>query len=259
MHQIQGICESIKLANSTYMSDCQGKPEIKYLSASGGKCLTPFQRKLLLQSLHKSLPESYRQRIEIMLLADEGKTQTDICQTLGCCAATARHWTHIARTGMAHQWQDCPIGRPKAVNDQYLERLKELVNSSPRDHGYAFRRWTANWLAKHLAKEFGIEVSDRHIKRLLKQMGLSTLPKPSNAEQKNTEQAQGSKILISDLKSTTIPDNSELLLINFTKLGKDVDVYGARYIRSVGYSATVQQYSGLFSFNRGISTLSSTS
>jgi len=145
------------------------------------------------------------------------------------------------------------------VNDQYLERLKELVNSSPRDHGYAFRRWTANWLAKHLAKEFGIEVSDRHIKRLLKQMGLSTLPKPSNAEQKNTEQAQGSKILISDLKSTTIPDNSELLLINFTKLGKDVDVYGARYIRSVGYSATVQQYSGLFSFNRGISTLSSTS
>ncbi|MBG1267499.1 helix-turn-helix domain-containing protein [Nostoc sp. WHI] len=241
------------------MSDCQAKPETKYLSASGGKCLTPFQRKLLLQSLHNSLPESYRQRIEIMLLADEGETQTDICQTLGCCAATARHWTHIARTGMAHQWQDCPIGRPKAVNDQYLERLKELVNSSPRDHGYAFRRWTANWLAKHLAKEFGIEVSDRHIKRLLKQMGLSTLPKPNNVEQNSNEQAQGSKILICDLKSAAIPDDSEFLPINFAKLGKHLDIHGAKYICSVAYSATVQQYSGLFSFNRGISTLSSTS
>lgn len=242
-----------------FMSDCQTKPETNYLSASGGKYLTAFQRKLLLQNLHKSLLESYRQRIEIMLLADEGKTQREICQTLGCCAATARHWTHIARTGMAHQWQDCPIGRPKAVNDQYLERLKELINSSPRDHGYAFRRWTANWLGKHLAKEFEIEVSDRHIKRLLKQMGLSTLPKPNNAEQNSTEQAQGSKILIADLKSAAIPDNTEFLPINFAKLGKDLDIHGARYIRSVSNSATVQQYSGLFSFDRGISTLSSTS
>ncbi|QMS89294.1 helix-turn-helix domain-containing protein [Nostoc edaphicum CCNP1411] len=238
------------------MSECQVSFETKYLSACGGKCLTPFQRKLLLQNLDDSLPESYRQRIEIMLLADEGKTQTDICQTLGCCAATARHWTHIARAGMAHQWQDCPIGRPKAVNDQYLERLKQLVNNSPRDHGYAFRRWTANWLAKHLAKEFGIEVSDRHIKRLLKQMGLSTLPKPINAEQSSNEKATSSKILISDLKSAAIPDNSEFLPINFAKLGKDLDIYGARYICSVSFSATVQQYSGLFSFDRGISTLS---
>ncbi|MHC5725607.1 MAG: helix-turn-helix domain-containing protein, partial [Nostoc sp.] len=185
---------------------------------------------------------------------DEGKTQRSICQTLGCCAATARHWMHIARTGMAHQWQDCPIGRPKAVNDEYLERLKELLNSSPRDHGYAFRRWTTNWLGRHLTKEFGIEVSDRHIKRLLKQMGLSTLPKPSNAEQ-----TQGSKIFICDLKSASIPDNSELLPINFAKLGKDLDIHGAKYIRSVGFSAPVQQYSGLFSFDRRISTLSSTS
>ncbi|MCC5647538.1 helix-turn-helix domain-containing protein [Nostoc sp. CHAB 5824] len=241
------------------MSDCQTKIEAKDTNLTNSKYLTSFQRKLLLGSLEKSLPESYRQRIEIMLLADEGKTQTEICQILGCCPATARYWMHIARTGMAHLWQDCPIGRPKAISDQYLERLKELVSSSPREHGYVFRRWTTNWLGKHLAKEFGIEVSDRHIKRLLKQMGLSTLPKPSNSEQSGTEQAQGSKILISDLKSAVISDSSEFLPINFAKLGQDVNIHGARYIRSVSNSATVQQYSGLFSFHRGISTLSSTS
>ncbi|MBE9037057.1 helix-turn-helix domain-containing protein [aff. Roholtiella sp. LEGE 12411] len=240
------------------MSNYQAKSETMYQSPAGGKCLTPFQRKLLLENLQKSLAESYRQRIEIMLLADEGKAQTEICQTLGCCAATARHWMHIAQTGMAHQWQDCPIGRPKAVNDQYLERLKQLVNNSPRDHGYAFRRWTANWLAKHLAKEFGIKVSDRHIKRLLKQLGLSTLAKSSNAEENSIPQTQRANILISDLKSVNIPDSSEFLPINFANLGKDSDIYGARYIRSIAFSATVQQYSGLFSFDRGISALSST-
>lgn len=254
MPHLEDIRMSKKLVNCTCISDYQMKSEIKYTNMTNSKYLTSFQRKLLLGSLEKSLPESYRQRIEIMLLADEGKTQRSICQILGCCPATARHWMHIARTGMAHQWQDCPIGRPKAINDQYLERLKELLSSSPRDHGYVFRRWTTNWLGKHLTKEFGIEVSDRHIKRLLKQMGLSTRPKPSNAEQ-----AQGCKILITDLKSTTIPDNSELLPINFAKFGKDVDIHGARYIRSVGFSGTVQQYFGLFSFDRGISTLSSTS
>ncbi|MBN3942786.1 MAG: helix-turn-helix domain-containing protein [Nostoc sp. NMS9] len=241
------------------MSDCQMKIETRYINVTNSKYLTSFQRKLLLASLEKSLPESYRQRIEIILLADEGKTQTEICQILGCCPATARHWMHIARTGMAHQWQDCPIGRPKAINDEYLERLKELIKSSPREHGYAFRRWTANWLVKHLAKEFGIEVSDRHIKRLLKQMGLSTLPKPSNSEGNSNEQTKSPKILISDLKSAAIPDDTEFFSINFPKLGKDSDIYGARYICSVDFSGTVQQYSGLFSFDRGISTLSSTS
>jgi transposase len=241
------------------MSDYQMRIGSKDTILTNSKYLTSFQRKLLLENLEKTLPESYRQRIEIMLLADEGKTQTEICQILGCCPATARYWIHIARTGMAHLWQDCPIGRPKAINDQYLERLKELVSSSPRDHGYVFRRWTTNWLGKHLAKEFGIEVSDRHINRLLKRMGLSTLPKPSNAEQSSNEQVHGSKILISDLKSAAISDRSEFLPINFAKLGKDVNIHGARYIRSVSNSATVQQYSGLFSFDRGISTLSSTS
>jgi|GEM_PF-439080 len=210
------------------MSYYQSQAGAKEVSNSGGKFLTPFQRKLLLETLHKSLPESYRQRIEIMLLADDGKTQTEICQSLGCCAATARHWMHIARMGMAHQWQDCPIGRPKAVNEKYLERLKELVSSSPRDYGYSFRRWTANWLQKHLAKELGIEVSDRHLKRLLKQMGLSTLPKPNNVEE-TAIKAQGSKIMISDLKLVNTSDNQEFLPVNFGLL-RTSDNYDAKSI-----------------------------
>jgi transposase len=165
-----------------------------------GKLLTLFQRQMLQKRLQQDLPESYRQRIEIMLLADEGKTQIEICQTLKCSPATARHWIHIARTGMAHQWQDCPLGRPKAVNDQYLERLRELACHSPHDYGYSFRRWTGNWLSQHLAKELGIIVSGHHINRLLKQMGLSMRSKPRNQGEHK------SKILIGDLQSEKMSD-----------------------------------------------------
>ncbi|MEJ6485385.1 helix-turn-helix domain-containing protein [Nostoc punctiforme UO1] len=164
--------------------------------------LTPFQHKLLQKSLESDLPELYRQRIQIMLLAAEGKTQTQICQTLGCSQGTARHWILMAQAGQAHNWSDSPIGRPKTVNDQYLERLKELTSNSPRDYGYSFRRWTGQWLSKHLAKEFGIELSDRHINRLLKDMGLSTRPKPAPVEDTTTQ--GGNRLSIRDLTETSV-------------------------------------------------------
>jgi transposase len=179
-----------------------------------GQILTSFQRKLLQKSLQEDLHESYHQRIQIMLLADEGKSQTEICQALGCCPATARHWMHIARSGMAHQWQDCPMGRPKTVNQQYLERLKELMGNSPRDYGYSFRRWTVNWLKKHLAKEFGIEISDRHLKRILKQMGLSTIPKSSTLQTGSNPGKESQSILIHDLKSVNDEESNDFWLFN---------------------------------------------
>ena len=202
--------------NFTNMVRDDRKINTESISINTANVLTAFQRKLLQKSLQEDLPNQYRQRIEIMLLADEGKTQVQICRALGCCAATVRHWTHIARSGMAHQWQDCPIGRPKAVNEEYLERLKELIDQSPRDYGYSFRRWTANWLKKHLAKELGIEISDRHFKRLLKEMGLSTKPKPAQIKDNSDIGTEGEKgsILINDLKSGNCSDSNNFWLFN---------------------------------------------
>lgn len=168
---------------------------------SQAQLLTPFQRKLLLKSLQTDLRPELRRRIEIMLLADAGKSQTQICAELGCSQETARYWIAIAREGKAHQWNDNPMGRPKTINTEYLDRLKELVNHSPREYGYPFERWTAHWLGKHLAKELGIEVCDRHIYRLLGEMGLSTRPR----RQKSTTALSPTKdsgIAIRDLRSS---------------------------------------------------------
>lgn len=186
------------------------------INNSTGKYLTPFQRKFLQKKQQENLSSSYRQRIAIMLLADEGKSQVEICRIVGCCPATARHWMHIARAGMAHQWQDCPLGRPKAIDSQYIERLRELLAMSPRDCGYGFKRWTVSWLGKHLAKELGIEVSDRHLKRVLKQMGLSTISKVNasgNLEvNENTEKSSAAKIYISDLKVENLTNYRDLTI-----------------------------------------------
>lgn len=179
-----------------------------------GQYLTPFQQKLLLKSLQIDLRPEYRRRIEIMLLADTGQSQAQICQALGCSHETARYWIAMAQAGQAHNWNGYPMGRPKAVNDEYLQRLKELVSHSPREYGYAFQRWTAQWLSKQLAKELGIEVSDRHINRLLKEMGLSTRPKREETET-GTDRTNDSGIAIGDLQSAS--SSNFLLPFNLIK------------------------------------------
>lgn len=135
--------------------------------------LTTFQRNLLLENMKVDLRPEYRRRIEIMLLADMGYSQAQICETVGCSQEMARYWITMAQTGQADNWQDHPIGRPKTISVQYIERLQELVSHSPREYGYSFGTWTAQCLGKQLAKEFGIEISDRHISRLLQKLGLS--------------------------------------------------------------------------------------
>ena len=110
-----------------------------------GQYLTTFQRQLLEKNLHTETISEYRQRIEIMLLADEGQTQTQICRILSCSPLTARHWIFVAKSGQAHNWQTQPIGRPKIVTSDYLDRLKQLLSASPKDLGYPFSRWTGQW------------------------------------------------------------------------------------------------------------------
>jgi transposase len=175
-----------------------------------GLFLTPFQRKLLVKNLQADLCPEHQHRIEIMMLADRGHTQSQIRKTLGCSQETVRYWVTIAKSGQAHLWDDFSVGRPKLANEQYCQRLQELVGHSPRDYGYAFQRWTAMWLSKHLAKELGICISDRHINRLLKSMGLST--------RKQTEKSEASarmlgtsadRVKIHDLPTAHAPQQSD--------------------------------------------------
>ena len=171
-----------------------------------GKCLTSFQRNLLKSQLTGELSSKYKQRIRIMLMADEGLSQSTIAKALGCSPLTVRHWMFVAQSGDAHKWKQNSLGRPTIANAEYKERLGELARKSPRDvqvpnrnHSYRQARWTAGMLAKHLKAGLGVEVSNRHINRLLKEMGLSTRPRDKYKEQSYPPKLWNSRICIRDL------------------------------------------------------------
>ncbi len=186
-----------------------------------GKYLTPFQRKSLQKSLQQNLADKQRQRIQIMLLADEGKTQVQICQELGCCQATARHWITMARTNQAHHWQSHPIGRPTLVHEEYVQRLRQLVTQSPqkvnvpnKDYQYPFKRWTAQKLSQHLYAELGIKVTPQHLNRLLKQMGLSTRSKLTLETEGDYPSCSNQGIQIGNLDTISMFETSEIWNFN---------------------------------------------
>lgn len=183
-----------------------------------GKYLTPFQRKMLEKNLSaKKLRPEYRCRIRIMLLADEGLTKAKISRTLKCTQETVRYWIGQLKAGQAHNWSDCPIGRPKTINEEYLARLKELATNSPRSCGYSFERWTGKSLSKHLNQELGIEISSVHVNRLLKKMGLSTkaLAVANNNRLPANRNGTNSGIVLRELDSTSAAIPSAQLQLNF--------------------------------------------
>lgn len=182
-----------------------------------GKCLTFFQRKLLEKSLQtKDLRPEYQRRINIMLLADEGFSKVEISKALKCTTETARYWSGQAKAGKAHHWQNCPIGRPKTINEKYLARLKQLATANPRDLGYSFERWTGQWLSKQLNKELGIEISSVHVNRLLKQMGLSSRPKSLDDNSPFTDSStKKHRLELRNLSSVSTPVSTQNWQLNF--------------------------------------------
>lgn len=173
-----------------------GKPEIRQVGD-----ISALLAAIISENGSANLDFRQRRRLEIAIRAHMGQSQAEICAALGCSKDTARYWMAIAQTEKANSWQTLAVGRPKRVNDEYLRRLKELVTNSPQDYGYSFQRWTAGWLSKHLAQELDIEISDRHINRLLKEMGLSTRAQ-SDSTQKPV--VKGLAITIDDLNPSLL-------------------------------------------------------
>jgi transposase len=218
---------------------------------SEGIYLTPFQRQMLAEKIDKEPPNAYRQRLEIILLTDRGETQAAICRTLGCSPGTASRWIQLTKAGLAHQYLDCPVGRPKVVTDEYIELLRELLQHSPRDYGYPFKTWTIDWLGKHIAKEKGIAVSHSHLKRVMRELGLSTRTRLKPSQSSST-----ANIFIADLPDISIaPDRAESGLHLF-KIQLDSKIYGAASSPATCFSATARRDFSDFTHPQRISILS---
>lgn len=131
--------------------------------------LTKEQKNSMRKAMREDECPHFREHILIMLLANDGKTQSQIAEFIGCSLRTVSHWFAHGDPDNLESFRD---GRGKGNNQkatpEYIDLLIEIVDKEPIELGYEFGRWTAQRLSEHLGKETGITLSSGQVKRILK-------------------------------------------------------------------------------------------
>jgi transposase len=110
-----------------------------------------------------------RQRSQIVLLAYELANQTEVARAVRCSRATVnrtlQRWRRLGQTALPRR---SPATSPNArVTLAFRHELAQAMERGPRACGVPRPTWTAPLLAAHLAKQTGIEVSERTVRREL--------------------------------------------------------------------------------------------
>lgn len=124
--------------------------------------------------LQKALRESefphVRERILILLLQNDGKTQREISDFIGCSPRTVAYWCMHGDPDNLDSLQNQRDRKShRKATSEYIRLLLETVDKEPSGLGYEFGRWTGERLATYLAEKTGIELSGSQVRRILKQ------------------------------------------------------------------------------------------
>jgi transposase len=127
-----------------------------------------------IEKLQKALKEEengdIRERILILLLLNDGKTQAKIAEFLGCSLNKVSYWcVHGDPENLESLKDERMKGNHKKATDKYIEILLETIDKEPEELGYEFGRWTAQRLATYLEKITGIQLSGSQVRRILEQ------------------------------------------------------------------------------------------
>ena len=131
-----------------------------------------FLKKEQKERLQKTFKEEehpeIRERILILLLLNDGKTQSEIAEFIGCSKNKVGYWCIHGDPDNLESLRDKRMeGNYHKATEKYLEILLETVDKDPKDLKYEFGRWTAKRLATYLEQETGISLSSSQVRRIL--------------------------------------------------------------------------------------------
>ncbi len=124
------------------------------------------------EKLQKALKEEkngqVRERILMLLLLNDGKTQAKIAEFLGCSLNKVSYWcVHGDPDNLESLKDERMKGNHKKATDKYIEILLKTVAKEPEALGYKFGRWTSENLAIYLEIMTGIQLSGSQVRRIL--------------------------------------------------------------------------------------------
>lgn len=132
--------------------------------------LTASQKESLQKALKESEDKHLRERVLMVLLMNDGKTYQEISDFMGCAYRSVAYWCVHGNPDKLESFKDKrQQGNYHKATAAYVELLMQVIESSPKDWGYEFGRWSTNRLATYLAQKTGIQLSGEQVRRILKQ------------------------------------------------------------------------------------------
>jgi len=134
------------------------------------KSFLSFETKKSLQQVLKEHEHpDIRQRALIYLLLNNGNTQAQTAELIGCSLRKVAYWSiHGDPENLDSFKDDRMKGNYRKATEEYINLLLEIIEVEPEKYGYEFGRWTTARLAIYLEKKTGIELSSTQLRRILK-------------------------------------------------------------------------------------------
>jgi len=131
----------------------------------------PRQKRTLQKMIRVTRDARLLRRGQALLWQLEGESIAAVAERLTVSRQTVYNWVarFAAGTGpVAERLADAArSGRPATAKGKIDSFLADLIDTDPRDFGYAATAWTAPLLQKHLAEQHQAEVSVISVRRAL--------------------------------------------------------------------------------------------
>ena len=114
-------------------------------------------------------------RLVVGLNYKHGATQTEIAEQYGLARKTVYNWLKRLETQPLEQAivdADRP-GRPPKLSSGERKELAQTLRQPPSATDYSVERWTTQLVKELVVERFGVEYSTSHIRRLMRETGLS--------------------------------------------------------------------------------------
>ena len=115
-------------------------------------------------------------RLLAIALVLEGSPRTEAARVTGMDRQTLRDWVLRYNAEGVEGLRDRPrSGRPARLTTDELAELERLVEEGPNVAVHGVVRWRCADLRAEIKQRFGVEVSERHVGRLLRRLAFTRL------------------------------------------------------------------------------------
>jgi transposase len=138
--------------------------------------LSEADERHLREAATESPEADFRDGCRAVLSLAGGATRQEVADQFRVHPATIGRWAARYRqrglAGLRGPEHDAR-GRPRRLQVEHLELLRQTVLTPPRKLGYAFTAWTLSRLGEFLKRRTGVTVQPHYLGRLLHRMGIA--------------------------------------------------------------------------------------